>query len=57
MNVNTIIPLVGQLLTLGLKIADIIDRADDVSVMDKQALKNAISRAQSEVTPWTDKTN
>ncbi len=53
MNINAIIPLIGQLLALGLKVADIIERADDVSVEDKEALKAAIRAAKESVTPWS----
>jgi hypothetical protein len=52
MELSTLIPLVGQLLTLGFKIADIIDKAENVSPEDKEALKAQIKTAQDGVTFW-----
>jgi hypothetical protein len=52
MNVSEILPLISQLLTLGLKIAEIIDNSEDVSAEDKEALKDIIRTAQKKVTPW-----
>ncbi len=57
MSVALIIPLVGQLLTLGLKIADIIDKADDINPEDKAALKAEIKKAQNSVTIWEPKSS
>lgn len=56
MNVSLIIPLVGQLLTLGFKIADLIEKAENVSDTDKVAMKAAITKAKDGVTYWDDKT-
>ena len=52
MNAVLIIPLVGQLLKLGLKLADIIEKADDVSVEDKEAMRALIKDAKDSVTYW-----
>jgi len=54
MDLKQIIPLVGQLLDLGFKIADIIDRAEDVDPADKELLKARIRDAQAGVKYWTD---
>ncbi len=53
MNVAIIIPLIGQLLALGLRIADVIERANDVSPEDKVAMKAAIKAAQESVSHLT----
>jgi hypothetical protein len=52
--ITLIIPLIGQLLTLSLKIADIIDRSDDINAEDKQAMKAAIKKANEGVTYWNE---
>lgn len=52
--ITTIIPLIGQLLTLSIKIAGIIERSDDVSVEDKEALKAEIAKAKDGVTYWDE---
>ncbi len=54
MNLSTLIPIIGQLLTLGFKLAEIIDKADNITPEDKAALKEAIKKAQSGVTYWID---
>ncbi len=56
MEVSILIPLVGQLLTLGFKIADLIEKAENVSDDDKEAMKAAITKAKEGVTYWDDKT-
>ncbi len=53
MEVSALIPMVAQLLGLGLKIADLIDKADNVSDDDKAAMKAAIKEAQEKVDFWT----
>jgi hypothetical protein len=52
--IPAIISLVGQLLTLSLKIADIIDRSDNINAEDKQAMKAAIKKANDGVTYWLE---
>jgi hypothetical protein len=52
MSIAPIIPLIGQLLTLSLKIADIIDKSNDLNVEDKAALKEVIQQAKDGVTYW-----
>jgi hypothetical protein len=52
--ISVIIPLIGQLLNLSLKIADIIDKVDGVDENDKMALKAMISKAKDGVTHWDD---
>ena len=52
--IAVIIPMIGQLLNLSLKIAEIIDRSDDVNAEDKEALKVAINKAKDGVTYWND---
>lgn len=54
MDVSLMIPLVGQLLTLGFKIADLIEKAENVSDTDKEAMKAAIIKAKDGVTYWDD---
>ena len=54
MDLSTLIPTIGQLLTLGFKLAAIIDKADNITPEDKEALKAAIKTAQGSVTYWTD---
>lgn len=56
MEANMIIPLVGQLLSLGLRIADIIDKAENVSDEDKMAMKAEILKARDGVTYWDETT-
>ncbi len=50
MSVTAMIPLAIQLLTLSLKIADIIDKSGDVDAQDKAALKALINEAKNGVT-------
>jgi hypothetical protein len=52
--ITLIIPLIGQLLNLSLKIAEIIDRSDDINAEDKQAIKAAIKKARDGVTYWNE---
>jgi hypothetical protein len=56
MGLAAIIPLVGQLLNLGFKIADVIEKSKDVSDDDKEAMKAAITKAKKSVTYWDGKT-
>lgn len=53
MSVSAIIPLVGQLLQLGFKIADLIEKSEDINIEDRQAMKDAVSAACDRVTYWT----
>lgn len=55
MTVAAIIPIVGQMLKLGFEIADVIERADDISPEDKKAMREAAIKAQDRVTFWTPK--
>jgi hypothetical protein len=55
MEVSLIIPLVGQLLRLGFEIADLIEKAENVSDNDKAAMKAAITKAKDGVTYWDGK--
>lgn len=55
MEVSLIIPLVGQLLRLGFEIADLIEKAENVSDDDKAAMKAAITKAKEGVAYWDDK--
>lgn len=55
MSVSAIIPLVSQLLTLGFKIADVIETSKEVSAEDKVAMKVAITEAKDNVKYWDDK--
>jgi hypothetical protein len=57
MSVALIIPIVGQLLTLSLKVADIIDKSNDVNAEDKEALKALIKQAKEGVTYWNEPTD
>lgn len=50
MSVAMIVPLAVQLLTLSLRIADIIDKSGDVDAQDKAALKALIKEAKDGVT-------
>ena len=52
MDYANLIPLISQLLALGLRIADMIEQADNISIEDKEALKKAIQEAKTGVTPW-----
>ncbi len=54
MSVALIIPLVGELLALGLKIAATIEAAEDISIDDKEAMKAAIAKARDGVTYWNE---
>ncbi|MEE9356238.1 MAG: hypothetical protein V3U75_11665 [Methylococcaceae bacterium] len=54
MDYKQIIPLVGALLELGFKVAELIDRAETVDPADKEALKKQIKNAQAGVKYWTD---
>ncbi len=56
MDVSVMIPMIGQLLTLGFKLADLIDKAENVSDDDKEAMKAAITKAKEGVTYWDDTT-
>jgi hypothetical protein len=52
MNYTQLIPLISQLLSLGLKIADVIEQSEDLNPEDKAALKEAIDKAKASVTSW-----
>ena len=54
MDVGKIIPLIGQLLDLGLDLATIIQNAENVSDTDKEAMKAAITKARDGVKYWED---
>jgi hypothetical protein len=54
MKVSDIIPLIGQLLDLGLSLATIIQDAENVSNEDKNAMKAAITKARDGVKYWDD---
>ncbi len=54
MSIALIIPLVGQLMELGFKITEAIDKADEIDPTDKEALKAQIKKAQSGVQFWKD---
>ena len=56
MGLSAMIPLIGQLLTLGFKLADLIDKAENVSDDDKEAMKAAITKAKDGVAYWEDTT-
>jgi hypothetical protein len=45
---------VGALLELGFKVAEMVDRAENVDPADKEALKKQIKNAQAGVKYWTD---
>jgi hypothetical protein len=50
-----IIPLIGQLLTLGYKLADIIEKSNEIDEHDKVAMRVAITTARDDVKHWDDK--
>ena len=52
MPIAAMIPLIGQLLTLGFKLTDIIAKSESVSEEDKEAMKAAIMKAKDGVTYW-----
>lgn len=54
MKTRDIVPLIGQLLDLGLSLAKIIQDAEDVSADDKEAMKTAIAKARDGVKYWDD---
>lgn len=54
MDYKQIIPLVGALLELGFQIAEMVDKAENVDLVDKEALKKQIKNAQAGVKYWTD---
>jgi hypothetical protein len=54
MEVSAMIPLVGELLNLGFKLADLIEKADNISDDDKEAMKAAIAKARDGVTHWNE---
>jgi hypothetical protein len=51
-NTRDLIPLISQLLSLGLKLANVIEQSKDISVDDKAAMKAAITKAKDNVTYW-----
>jgi hypothetical protein len=52
LNAKELVPLITQLLSLGLKLANIIELSRDISVEDKAAMKAAITEAKDNVTYW-----
>ncbi len=52
MSIALLIPLVGQLITLAFKVADIIDKAEDIDPADKAALRAKILEAKNSVSFW-----
>lgn len=56
-SIAMIVPVVAQLLTLSVKIADIVQQSADVSIEDKAALKAAIEQAKNGVTHWNEEDN
>ncbi len=50
MSIASIIPVVGQLLTLSLKLAEIIENSNEIDAMDKEFLKKLIKQAKDGVT-------
>jgi len=50
MSLTSIIPMVGQLLNLSLRIADIIDKSGTLNAEDRAALKSLIKEAKDGVT-------
>ncbi len=50
MSITSIIPVVGQLLTLSLKLAEIIENSNEVDAKDKEFLKKLIEQAKDGVT-------
>jgi hypothetical protein len=54
MDFKQIIPLVGALLEVGFKLAEMVDQAENVDPADKEALKEQIRNAQAGVKYWTD---
>ncbi len=49
-----IIPLVAQLLSIGLKVADTIEKDKDIADKDKEALRAIVKRRKDGVTYITD---
>ncbi len=49
-----IIPLITQLLSIGLKVADIIVKSKDIAEEDKEALRAIIKKSKDGVTYITD---
>lgn len=54
MDYTELLKLVPQLIGAGLRIAEIIDAADDISDDDKAAMKAEIEKAKDGVTYWVD---
>ncbi len=54
-NMGLLVPLISQLLTLGFKIADVIEKSEGISEHDKVAMKVAITTARDNVKHWDDK--
>ncbi len=50
MSIALIVPVVGQLLALSLRIADIIEKSNDIDVKDKEELRKLIKQAKDGVT-------
>ena len=49
-----LIPLISQLIVLGIKVADAIERSNEISLEDKVAMRAAIREAQTSVTTLTE---
>ena len=54
MSMVGIIPLVSQLLTLGYKIADIVEKSKEIDEQDKIAMRVAITTARDDVKYWDE---
>ncbi len=55
MNILTqLVPIIGEVLALSLKLADIVEKAEDISAEDKEALKAEIRKARDGVTFWDE---
>ncbi len=54
--IPVIIPLVAQLLTISLKVADIIAKSNEVNEQDKETLRALIQKAKDGVT-YIDETS
>jgi hypothetical protein len=50
MSIAIIIPLIGQLLSLSLRLAEVIEKSKGIDPKDKEALKALISKARDGVT-------
>jgi hypothetical protein len=55
MNTKELIPLIGQMLSLGLKVAYIIEQSKEIDGEDKASIRLAITTARDKVSRWDDK--